>query len=143
MRKRMLFVLMMYATFILVACSSSTDKKYESESIKESELEETGLNSEETDIDDREETTVNEITDGIDADNPPINWGTPDGPEIVAENYYAKTVFELVSLEVLQSSTEYVKFSVISKKDGKFVEPNRTIELRYENGVWNVINEGY
>jgi hypothetical protein len=89
---------------------------------------------------DTEEETIH---DGVDMDNPPINWGTPDGPETAAENYYKDTVFELVSLEVLQSSTEYVKFSVVSKKDGEIVEPNRTIELRYENETWNVIGEGY
>jgi hypothetical protein len=76
-------------------------------------------------------------------DNPPINWGTPDGPETAAENYYKDTVFELVSLDVLQSSAEYVKFSVVSTKDGEIVEPNRTIELRYENETWDVIGEGY
>lgn len=90
-----------------------------------------------------EEIMADTIIDGIDMDNTPINWGTPDGPEIATENYYANTVFELVSLDVLQSSKEYVKFSVVSKKGGELVDPNRTIELRYEAGTWSVVNEGY
>jgi hypothetical protein len=94
----------------------------------------------ESNLADTEEETIH---DGVDMDHPPINWGMPDGPEIAAETYYKNTVFELVSLDVLQSSTEYVKFSVVAKKDGEIVEPNRTIELRYEDGAWKVTNEGY
>ena len=113
--------------------------------------EETEIQKDDTDLEGKyemeettaEEATEDEIVEGIDEDNPPINWGTPDGPEVAAKNYYANTVFELVSLDVLRSSREYVKFSVISKKDGEIVEPNRTMELRYEDGAWNVVNEGY
>jgi uncharacterized lipoprotein YehR (DUF1307 family) len=94
----------------------------------------------ESDLADTEEEAIH---DGVDMDYPPINWGTPDGPEMAAENYYKNTVFELVSLDVQQSSAEYVKFSVVSKKDGEIVEPNRTIELCYEDGEWKVTNEGY
>ncbi len=76
-------------------------------------------------------------------DNTPVNWGTPDGPETAVKNYYADTVFELVSFEIAQSSKEHVIFTIVSKKDGILVEPNRSIELRYEDGTWKVINEGY
>jgi hypothetical protein len=100
------------------------------------------------DVDDAVETVHEEDTegttqDGVDMDHPPVNWGTPDGPEAAAENYYKNTVFELVSLDVVKSSSEYVKFSVVSKKDGEIVEPNRTIELCYDDGAWTVISEGY
>lgn len=72
--------------------------------------------------------------DKIDSDNPPVNWGTSDGPEIAVKNYYANTVFELVSFEITQASKEHVIFTITSKKDGILVEPNRTIELSYEDG---------
>ena len=91
-----------------------------------------------------DDTKDNAVRSGeIDPDNPPINWGTPDGPEIAVENYYADTVFELVSFEIVQASKEHVIFTIISKKGGVLVDPNRTIELSYEDGKWNVVNEGY
>lgn len=80
---------------------------------------------------------------GIDPYNPPVNWGTPDGPQIAAEKYYAGTVFELVSLTVKESSREHVIFTVSSKKGGVPVDPDRTIELQYKDDAWIVINEGY
>lgn len=152
MKKRTLLIFMLCAAFYLTACSDS--KKVTTESASEEvaqSSEETEIQKDDTDLEGKyemeettaEEATEDEIVEGIDEDNPPINWGTPDGPEVAAKNYYANTVFELVSLDVLRSSREYVKFSVISKKDGEIVEPNRTMELRYEDGAWNVVNEGY
>lgn len=86
----------------------------------------------------------NAVRDGeIDPDNPPVNWGTPDGPEIAVKDYYANTVFELVSFEVAEASREHVVFTIVSNKGGILVEPNRTIELNYEDGKWKVVNEGY
>lgn len=76
-------------------------------------------------------------------DHTPINWGTPDGPEIAARNYYKNTVFEVVSLDVRKVSQTYVLFEVAAKKGGVTVDPNRTIELKYEEGAWKVTNEGY
>lgn len=46
-------------------------------------------------------------------------------------------------MEVLEASKEYVKFTVVTKKGGVLVEPDRTIELQYEDGAWKAINEGY
>ena len=165
MKKPMSLIVTIFLVFGLTACSGgSTEKENDTvsdQSIEEDRTEEESKDNNEkeslinndTDIEDTyetnentkvpEETIEDEIIDGIDMDNPPANWGTPDGPQVAAKNYYADTVFELVSLDVRQSSKEYVKFSVVSKKDGELVDPNRTIELRYENGTWNVINEGY
>lgn len=152
MKKRTLLIFMLCAAFYLTACSDS--KKVTTESASEEvtqSSEETEIQKDDTDLEGKyemeettaEEATEDKIVEGIDEDHPPIHWGTPDGPEVAAKNYYANTVFELVSLDVLQSSREYVKFSVITKKDGEIVEPNRTMELRYEDGAWNVVNEGY
>lgn len=91
-----------------------------------------------------DDTKDNAVQDGeIDPDNPPVNWGTPDGPEIAVKDYYANTVFELISFEVAEASREHVVFTIISKKGGILVDPNRTIELKYEDGKWKVVNEGY
>lgn len=166
MKKPVLLISTMCLVLCLTACNGNTEKENDNDnasnqSMQESNVEEESLSSEEIETpsdtssyDDENETEADttigseeiasdEIIDEIDMDRLPINWGTPDGPEIAAENYYNNTVFELVSLEVLRSSKEYVLFSVISKKDGELVEPNRTIELRYEDGTWNVVNEGY
>jgi hypothetical protein len=162
MRKQVLMIVMISLALCLSACNRTEENAVvPSESIEVSQAEKEEQSAEETEIamddtsveseaktegdtaNDSADTAEDMIHDGIDMDRPPINWGTPDGPEIAAEHYYQDTVFELVSLDVLQSSTEYVKFSVVSKKDGAIVEPNRTIELRYENDVWAVVNEGY
>lgn len=164
MKKTVLLISAMCLVLSLSACHGNTENDNDNvsnQSTQESNVEEESKSSEEketpsdtasnedgyeTEADTTtvsEEITADAIIDGIDMDNPPINWGTPDGPEIAAENYYANTVFELVSLDVLQSSKEYVKFSVVSKRGGELVDPNRTIELRYEDGTWNVVNEGY
>ena len=79
----------------------------------------------------------------MDDDHTPINWGTPDGPEIAARNYYKNTVFEVVSLDVRKVSKTYVLFEVTAKRGGVMVDPNRTIELEYEDGAWEVTGEGY
>lgn len=166
MKKTVLFIIAVCLVLSLIACQGNTEKENDNvsnQSKQESDIEEESKSNEEketpsdtTSNEDEyetkteadativsEEITADAIIDGIDMDNPPINWGTPDGPEIATENYYANTVFELVSLDVLQSSKEYVKFSVVSKRGGELVDPNRTIELRYEDGTWNVVNEGY
>lgn len=135
--------------------NSGKDKIEESEQeIMDSETEkvqaENGTTENETEIFDiltdqtEDDTKDNAVQSGeIDPDNPPVNWGTPDGPEMAVENYYANTVFELVSFEIAQASKEHVIFTITSKKDGILVEPNRTIELSYEDGKWKVVNEGY
>ncbi len=162
MKKTVLLISTMCLVLSLTACKGNTENENASnQSMQESNVEEESQSNEEIETpgdavsnEDENETEADptmvseeiasdEIIDEIDMDHLPINWGTPDGPEIAAENYYRNTVFELVSLEVLQSSKEYVLFSVVSKKGGELVEPNRTIELRYEDGTWNVVNEGY
>lgn len=164
MKKTVLLISTMCLVLSLTACNGNTEKDNDNApdpSMQESNVEEESLSIEEietpsdtTSNKDENETEADativseeiasdEINDEIDMDHLPINWGTPDGPEIAAENYYNNTVFELVSLEVLRSSKEYVLFSVVSKKGGELVEPNRTIELRYEDSTWNVVNEGY
>lgn len=154
MKKIALLTSTMCLVLSLSACSGNTEKENDNASdlsTQESIIEEESQSNEEketpgettSDEYETEEDTADAIIEGLDMDNLPINWGTPDGPETAVKNYYRNTVFELVSLDVLQSSKEYVLFSVVSKKGGELVDPNRTIELRYEDGAWNVVNEGY
>lgn len=37
----------------------------------------------------------------------------------------------------------YVLFEVTAKKGDVAVDPNRTIELKHEDGMWKVTNVGY
>lgn len=150
MKKRIIVLLTVLAlSFILSACGGNKpissnnpdeDKVEESEQvIIDSEKENIELN-----VQPEDDTKDNAVQgDEIEPDNTPVNWGTPDGPETAVKNYYADTVFELVSFEIAQSSKEHVIFTIVSKKDGILVDPNRSIELRYEDGTWKVINEGY
>lgn len=150
MKKRIIVLLTVLAlSFILSACGGNKpissnnpdeDKVEESEQvIIDSEKENIELN-----VQPEDDTKDNAVQgDEIEPDNTPVNWGTPDGPETAVKNYYTDTVFELVSFEIAQSSKEHVIFTIVSKKDGILVDPNRSIELRYEDGTWKVINEGY
>lgn len=66
-----------------------------------------------------------------------------DTAKMAAQNYYANTVFEVVSMEVRSQTEEEITFSVCVSKGGVVQEPNRTIFLQLVNGRWEVINEGY
>ncbi len=138
MKKRIIVLMTVLALSIsLSACGGN--KPISSNNSDEIKTEES-----EQEIQTEDDTKDNTVQGGeIGPDNPPVNWGTPDGPEMAVKNYYANTVFELVSFEIAQASKEHVIFTITSKKDGILVEPNRTIELSYEDGKWTVINEGY
>lgn len=66
-----------------------------------------------------------------------------DTAKTAAQNYYANTVFEVVSMELRSQTEEEITFSVCVSKGGIVQEPNRTIFLQLVNGSWEVINEGY
>lgn len=66
-----------------------------------------------------------------------------DAAKMAAQNYYADTVFEVVSMELRSQTEEEITFSVCVSKGGVVQEPNRTIFLQLVNGSWEVINEGY
>lgn len=61
----------------------------------------------------------------------------------IAQDYYTDTVWEVVSMKVKSEKNNKVVFEVVSKKDGEFVDPNRTITLKKKNGTWRVTGEGY
>lgn len=62
-----------------------------------------------------------------------------------AKDYYAGTVFEVLSMEVIESDSTKPKitFSVCASIDGIIQEPNRNITLKRKQGIWRVVNEGY
>lgn len=66
-----------------------------------------------------------------------------DTAKMAAQNYYAGTVFEVVSMELRSQTEEEITFSVCVSKGGVVQEPNRTIFLQLVNGSWEVMNEGY
>ncbi|MCI8691251.1 MAG: hypothetical protein HFH91_00625 [Lachnospiraceae bacterium] len=63
--------------------------------------------------------------------------------EEAARAYYNGTVFEVVSMEILQQSETEIVFSVTASKGGVIQEPDRSITLQPEDGTWKVVSEGY
>lgn len=63
--------------------------------------------------------------------------------EEVAKAYYSDTVFEVVSMELKSQTENEITFSVCVSTGGVEHEPKRTIWLQFNNGKWEVTNEGY
>ncbi len=66
-----------------------------------------------------------------------------DEAEAAARAYYENTIFEVVSLELKNQTENEIVFSVCVSKGGVIQEPNRNITLQLNNGMWEVLNEGY
>lgn len=60
-----------------------------------------------------------------------------------ALDYYRNTVFEVETLTEIEPRQGEVAFRVSCSKSGVKVDPDRTISLERQEGVWTVINEGY
>ena len=63
--------------------------------------------------------------------------------EAAARAYYSGTVFQVVEMVCIQQSETKAVFSVKVSRGGVVQEPNRTITLQLNGGVWEVTNEGY
>lgn len=66
-----------------------------------------------------------------------------DAVRQIAQEYYADTVFEVISMELVSQTATEVVFSVCTSKDGNVQEPNRSIYLEWNGENWEVVNEGY
>ena len=60
-----------------------------------------------------------------------------------ALDYYTGTVFEVETLTEIEPRQGEIAFRVSCSKDGVKVDPDRTISLERQDGVWTVISEGY
>lgn len=60
-----------------------------------------------------------------------------------AMDYYTGTVFEVETLTEIEPRQGEIAFRVSCSKGGVKVDPDRTISLERQDGVWTVINEGY
>lgn len=60
-----------------------------------------------------------------------------------AAQYYSGTVFELVSLKLLDQTEEGLLFSAEVKKGSVLQDPNRSILLKKSGDTWEIVNEGY
>ena len=60
-----------------------------------------------------------------------------------ALDYYRSTVFEVDTLTEIEPRQGEIAFRVSCSKGGVKVDPDRTIFLERQEGVWTVINEGY
>lgn len=60
-----------------------------------------------------------------------------------ALDYYQGTVFEVETLTEIEPRQGEVAFRVSCSKSGVKVDPDRTVCLERQEGVWTVVNEGY
>lgn len=60
-----------------------------------------------------------------------------------ALDYYAGTVFEVTELVFEEQMENTVSFTVKCSKGGVPVDPDRTITLERQEGVWTTVDEGY
>ena len=60
-----------------------------------------------------------------------------------AHRYYAGTVFEDIVLTEIAPKAGEISFQVSCTKGGVRQDPDRTISLERQDGVWTVVNEGY
>lgn len=60
-----------------------------------------------------------------------------------ALDYYRGTVFEVETLTEIEPRQGEIAFQVSCSKGGAKVDPDRTISLERQDGVWTVISEGY
>lgn len=63
--------------------------------------------------------------------------------EKAAREYYADTVFEVISMKEKFITKNKVEFSVRVAKDGVIQNPDRMIRLQLKKGTWKVVGEGY
>lgn len=66
-----------------------------------------------------------------------------DEAEAAARAYYDKTVLKVISLELMSQTESEIVFSACVSKGGIIQEPNRSITLQLNDGIWEVVNEGY
>lgn len=127
-------VIMLISVLVLAGCgkTESNDNPVSSEKVTDNQ---NAADSEkvETEQEIITETETDTQTDTVDIEQ----------MEQIVKNYYADTVFEIVSMEVTSQSENEIVFSVCASKDGVVQEPNRTIWLQLENGEWEVVNEGF
>lgn len=116
-----------------ITAEDSFVERIDSESIPRDILYEQGANAGQS----KEQTLEDVPAVGAAADS------SLDIAKMAAQNYYAGTVFEVVSMELRSQTEEEITFSVCVSKRGVVQEPNRTIFLQLVNGSWEVINEGY
>lgn len=60
-----------------------------------------------------------------------------------ALDYYAGTVFDVTELVFEEQMANTASFTVKCSKGGVTVDPDRSIVLELQDGVWTVVNEGY
>ena len=73
----------------------------------------------------------------------PLTDADKAAAEEAALDYYQGTVFVVDSLTEIGPRQGEIAFQVSCSKGGVRVDPDRTITLERQNGVWTVISEGY
>lgn len=93
------------------------------------------------------EVTVAPIESVLPQEGEPLSDAEIEAARQAAVDYYAGTVFEVTSLTALTPDTApfwegEIVFRTVCSKSGE-AQPDRSIALERQNGVWTVINEGY
>ena len=96
-------------------------------------------------------TLISIIGDPTETDNSLISFTEEEIDEAkqAALAYYDDTVFTVNNIEYFNGELSYgddedcCNFNVNVSKDGVVQEPDRTISLKLDNGIWEVVNEGY
>ncbi len=73
----------------------------------------------------------------------PLTQEEVEAARQAALDYYAGTVFQVQELIYEEQVGNIVSFTVQCSKGGVRVDPDRTISLERQEGVWTVVNEGY
>lgn len=73
----------------------------------------------------------------------PLTGGDIAAAYDAAMDYYLGTVFEVDALTEIETKAGEITFQVSCSKGGVKQDPDRTISLERQKGVWTVINEGY
>ena len=60
-----------------------------------------------------------------------------------ALDYYAGTVFDVTELVFEEQMASTASFTVKCSKGGVAVDPDRSIVLELQDGIWTVVSEGY
>lgn len=83
------------------------------------------------------------IQDAYDTGTDNVPAGSLEEAEAAARAYYSGTVFQVVEMGCIEQLKTKAIFSVKVSRGGVIQEPDRTIMLQLNDGVWEVTNEGY
>ena len=92
---------------------------------------------------DKSEPDISEPDSSQPEPSVPFTGEELDQARQAALDYYGGTVFDVTELVFEEQMANTASFTVKCSKGGVAVDPDRTIVLELQDGVWTVVNEGY